>query len=196
MAVMLRRQSSKSSISSGAGMSFPNSLDYTAEDANAQSQQSLGDDEVMRGMTGLLAVNADEATAGQMVRRSSRNAVLKDKNPPPAPAVVVEGLFVQDTSGAVYAPQRFVFIYSSNKASQEKAVDVALTKAIAQMSRTPDCSATRFKLVSPADYSGFLPTVVSGLSAKYKSKVGLPVADPQADTGNDEQKNGRKRRKT
>lgn len=177
---MLARRSSRYT-SSSAG-SFPQSFDNSQGDVNA-SQASLGDEGAVAlvAMGGLGLVDENEAGAVVVPRKSARiaSAIPTDINPAGLPHLVVEGIVGKDNLGVSYSPQKFLFTYSSASTTHALDVDRAIKKALAEFNALPDCFATRFKTTIP-NYTGLIPSVIGGLSAKYKNKA-IPLVDPVID---------------
>lgn len=175
---MLARRSSRNTSSSTSG-SFPQSFDNSQGDVNA-SQASLGDEGAVAlvAMGGLGLVDENEAGAVVVPRKSARiaSATPTDINPAVLPHLVVEGIVGRDNLGVSYSPQKFLFTYSSASTTHALDVDRAIKKALAEFNALPDCFATRFKTTIP-NYTGLIPSVVGGLSAKYKNKA-IPLVDP------------------
>ena len=176
-----RRSSRHDSSSSGTG-SAPHSLEYSQGDVNA-SQTSLGDEGAVAlvAMGGLGLVDEKEAGALVVPRKSSRiaKASVTDINPAQLPHLVVEGIVGKDNFGVSYSPQKFIFTYNSASTTHASEVDRALKKALDEFNSVPDCFATRFKTTIP-DYTGLIPSVVGGLSSKYKNKT-IPAVEPVID---------------
>lgn len=185
----MRRRSSTRTASSGFN-SEPSTLDFSTGDASA-SQQSLGEE----GSTALVAFNdmrvvddftdtrtsvKDDTIAGESISSSSASASVA------MPNLIVEGIVARDINGVFYTPQKYVFTYSSNNATHAKQVNDVLANALTEFNAFPECYANRFKC-SPENYTGLLPSVVGGLSSKYKNKVfpsseTVPVAASAAPT--------------
>lgn len=160
--------------------SAPQSLDYSQGDANA-SQNSLGE-EACTAMVALGGLDLVEPSPTRVLRSSK--ALKDDAGPPaagaivdlssPTPLMVVEGIVGKDNFGVVYSPQKFLFTYNPASSIHAKKVDKVLEKAVADFNKVPECFAHRFKATVGPDYEGFIPTVVGGISAKYKNK-NIPV---------------------
>lgn len=188
--LVLRRRPSTRSMSSGVD-SASTSQDYSFGDMSA-SQQSLGEE----GTCALVALNEmgvedteednDESTkpieltTTQKTRASPRLSpkTSTSKETASMPSLVVEGIVVRDTNGAFFTPQKYVFTYCSNSPSHARQVNKVLSDMLAKYNAIPECYANRFKC-SPIDYDGLLPSVVGGLTSKYKNKI-YPSTDEGA----------------
>lgn len=159
----------KASIKSEPSVKESQSLDFSVGDFDA-SQHSLGEE----ASTALVALGEmglhEEAGSGPSA--SQELVLLAPKQQAPLeqmPSLVVEGIIMRDNTGVVFSLQNTMYAYTSGNTTQQKEVDKALSKNIKDINSVPDHFASRFKTVV-GDYSGFLPTVVGGLSKKFKTK--------------------------
>lgn len=167
----MKRRATPSSLSPPESQS--QSLEFSLGDSSA-SQHSLGE----QGATALIAMEGlgigNDTTTTQEVaiyvpQQTGEAGQSSTQIISGIPSLVVEGIIIKDELGVVYSLPNYTYSYSSGNTSQAKQVDKALIKAVQQINKVPEHFASRFKSVV-GDYTGFIPTVVGGISKKYKTK--------------------------